>query len=122
MTYQKRHQANKKGQWAEAFAAAYLQCKGYRILRRRYKTRYGEIDLIAQKGRVVAMVEVKARRTIGGALESVTPRNQKRIEAAAHSFLATLPADVGRDIRFDVIAVGWPWFVRHLDNAWRPRP
>jgi putative endonuclease len=105
---------------AEAFAALLLRLKGYRILARRYKTRVGEIDLIARRGRTIAFVEVKARRSLAAALESLTPAMRARICRAALSYIARNPRHAGCDLRFDLIAAAPPFYWRHLDNAWRP--
>ena len=115
----RRRQSYRRGHWAEYLAAGFLFLKGYRIVKRRYKTAQGEIDLIARKGRVLVAVEVKNRSSLAAALESITPRNRQRVEAAARHYLAGQPAGFSQDVRFDVIAVGWPFGVRHLDNAWR---
>ena len=61
---------------AEARAAALLMAKGYRILARRFKTPYGEIDIVAQRRKLVAFVEVKARARLDDAAYAVTPRQQ----------------------------------------------
>jgi Holliday junction resolvase-like predicted endonuclease len=64
---EKRIGAYRRGRFAEAIAALLLRAKGHRILARRYKTPVGEIDLVALKGRRLAVVEVKQRRTIDDA-------------------------------------------------------
>mgnify|MGYP001481620910 CR=1 FL=1 len=61
--------ARRSGRRAEAWAALWLMAKGYRILGFRLRTRLGEIDLLAQKGRALAVVEVKQRATVEAALE-----------------------------------------------------
>ncbi|MEO0501369.1 MAG: YraN family protein [Pseudomonadota bacterium] len=57
-----REQAERRGRRAETLAAWYLRLKGYRILGRRLRTRGGEIDIVARRGRTIVFVEVKARR------------------------------------------------------------
>jgi len=116
----KRVKAHRRGHMAESVAAVFLMLKGYRILSRRYKTPVGEIDIIARRGNAVVFVEVKTRKAIDTALESVTVKMKRRIERAGEYYLSTHPAEVGRDLRFDVIAISLPFFIRHLDNAWRP--
>jgi putative endonuclease len=108
------------GHAAEHFAAFVLTCKGYRILARRYKTPVGEVDIIARRGKVTAFVEVKARATLDGALESITPRGQGRVVRAALHYASVNPAVMNGDMRFDVFAFAAPFRWRHLDNAWRP--
>lgn len=117
----KKVTAHKKGMLAESFAVLYLQTKGYQIVRRRYKTPGGEIDIIAKKKDTLAMVEVKSRKVLRDALESVPPRTQKRIEAAAIHFLHAYPQYADLAVRFDVLAFGSGAWPTHLDNAWHAR-
>jgi putative endonuclease len=119
MTKTDRIRRYKDGLWAETLSAWYLRCKGYRILRQRYKTPMGEIDIIARRGKVVAFIEVKRRGSYEDAVISVTPRTQSRIVRAAQMFMAQQDGLQNCDLRFDVIAV-LPFRLRHLDNAWRP--
>lgn len=109
--YQKRFGAYRRGHRSEWLAAAALILKGYRILARRYRTPAGEIDLIARRGNLVLMVEVKARPTLIEAMESVSYTAERRIEAAADLWLSRR-ADYGRlSVRFDLVAVlprRWP--------------
>lgn len=93
--------------------------KGYRILARRYRTKLGEIDLIARRGDLVLIVEVKARRTLLEAMEALARSSEKRIEGAADLWLARQP-DYGRlSVRFDMVAVlPWRWPV-HVENVFQ---
>lgn len=113
------------GVWAEYLAAFYLWLKLYKIVALRYKTPVGEIDIVARKGNVLVIVEVKARADIADALASINARGRKRIEDAARHFMAHHCGSEDMDVRFDVIAIGlckaWPICLRHLDNAWRSR-
>ena len=112
-----------KGVRAEDVAADYLMEMGYKILERRYKTKYGEIDIIAllekAEEKVLCFVEVKVRKTYEEAVIAVTPRSQKRIEYSALSFLSQGPAYVTCDMRFDVVAITEGGEIWHLDNAWQ---
>lgn len=110
-----------RGVEAEEHAANYLRERGYKIIKQRYKTKFGEIDIIARKGDIVCFVEVKARKTKAEALESVTPRAQRRIEQSALFFLSEYPEYVDFMMRFDVIAIAQPFEITHLDNAWEAR-
>ena len=108
---------HEKGVQAEKRAALWLEAKGYEILEQRYKTPMGEIDLIIKRGDVIAFVEVKARKTKGEALESITPRARKRIIQTAEHFLSTYTE--AYDIaRFDALAVTAD-DIYHLENAWQ---
>lgn len=101
----KRRKAERRGHAAEYWAALYLLLRGYRILAIRYRTRLGEIDLIARKKDVVAIVEVKARSSAEGAVDAVGWRSQQRIRAAADLWLSRR-RDAGRfSLRFDIVAV-----------------
>jgi putative endonuclease len=116
-----RIKAYKRGHFAEALAAISLRFKGYRILATRYKTPVGEIDVIAKRRNVLVLVEVKMRKTETDALEAITFKNQSRVTQAAQYFISAHPACAHMDIRFDVIVMGWPFYWRHLDNAWQGR-
>jgi putative endonuclease len=102
---------------AESRAAMLLFAKGYRIAARRWKTPFGEIDIVARRRHVLVFVEVKARERADEAAEAVTERAKRRIIAAAELWLAHHPDDMYRDIRFDVILVTPGRFPQHLANA-----
>ncbi len=104
---------------AELCAEIVLRLKGYRILARRYKTPVGEIDIVARRGRMIAFVEVKFRRSLPEALESLTPSMKGRITNAARHFIAAYPAYGDYDMRFDLFALTGLFSFRHLDNAWQ---
>ena len=114
-----RKDTYKFGLLAETLAGLFLMAKGYRILERRYKTPVGEIDLIARRGKTIVFIEVKARGELTAALESVTPNMKNRITRAGQYFLSSHPALSSCDMRFDLIALAPPFYLRHLDNAWQ---
>lgn len=98
-------------------AAALLMVKGYRILARQHRTPYGEVDLIAIRGRRLAFVEVKRRATMLDAEAALTPRQAGRIGRAADYWLDRNPSFRDREIGLDAVLVAprrWP---RHLMNA-----
>ena len=99
---------------AEARAAAYLMAKGYRILAKRFRSPYGEIDLVARKRNLVAFVEVKARASLDDAAYAVTPRQQARIIAAAQAWLMAHPEHAEFELRFDAILIAPRSLPRHL--------
>jgi putative endonuclease len=90
----------------ETLAVAELERRGYVILDRRYRTRHGEIDIVARDGSVTVFVEVKARTTadFGTAAEAVTPLKQRRLVSMAIDYLARHRLQ-DRPCRFDVVAV-----------------
>jgi putative endonuclease len=99
---------------AETRAAALLIAKGYRILARRFRSPYGEIDIVARKRNLIAFVEVKARATLDDAAYAVTPRQQRRIVNAAQAWLMMHPEHAELDLRFDVMLIAPRHLPRHL--------
>ena len=94
------------GRQGEDLACRELRRRGYAILARRFRTRHGEIDIVARDGDVLVFVEVKARssRSFGGALGAVTPRKQRQVIAMAQRYMARVRW-VARPCRFDVVAI-----------------
>jgi putative endonuclease len=117
----KRRKAYRRGHRGEMLAALALRLKGFRILARRYRTKLGEIDLIARRGDLVLIVEVKARRTLIEAMQAIAYESERRIEGAADLWLSRQP-DYGRlSVRFDMVAVlPWRWPV-HVANVFHGR-
>lgn len=107
---------------AEGRAAAFLMAKGYRILVKRFRTPYGEIDIIARKRNLLAFVEVKARASLDDAAYAVTPRQQRRIIDAAQAWLMTHPEHAEFELRFDAILVAPRSLPRHLVAAFDASP
>jgi putative endonuclease len=91
--------AFRTGLSAETRAAAFLMAKGYRILEKRFRTRYGEIDIVARRRNLVAFIEVKARASLDEAAYAVTARQQVRIVAAAQAWLMAHPEAFVSSIR-----------------------
>ncbi|MFD1744702.1 YraN family protein [Rhizobium helianthi] len=115
--FRNRKHAERRGRWSEYWAALFLMAKGYRILNLRYKTRSGEIDLVARKGSLVIFVEVKARQHLQGALDAVSFRSQNRIRAASDHWMSRRKDAATLSQRYDIIAV-LPWrFPRHFVDA-----
>ena len=124
----KKQRAYRRGLDAEWLSVLSLRARGYRILARRYRCGVGEIDIVAQRGRVIAAIEVKARDSAARALLSVTRRQQQRITRAAEQFMAHHPQLAQCDWRFDVMWVtadrsrirSWRHILpQHLKDAWR---
>lgn len=99
----KRLEFGKKGEKA---AEAHLKKQGYRILKKNYRTKIGEIDLIAEHNKVLVFIEVKSRTdpSLEHPFMAVTPRKQKKIAQVASLFLARNKVS-DRQIRFDVVSV-----------------
>jgi len=102
---------------AESRAAAYLLAKGYRILARRFRTRFGEIDIVARRRNLIAFIEVKARATLDDAAYAITPQQRQRIIAAAQAWLMNHPEHDKLDCRFDAILIAPKSLPRHLTAA-----
>jgi putative endonuclease len=99
---------------AEARAAAFLIAKGYRVLARRFRTPYGEIDIVARRRNLLAFIEVKARASLDEAAYAVTPRQQQRIVAAAQVWLMAHPEHAEFEMRFDAMLIAPRRLPRHL--------
>ena len=113
-----RRAAERRGHRAETLAAWMLRLKGYRIVARRFRCRAGEADLIARRGATIAIVEVKARRDAGAALDAVGAHARRRIAAAGLEWAARQQDYASFSIRHDIVAVvpgRWP---RHFENVW----
>lgn len=108
--------AHRQGHRAEWWAAAWLMLKGYQILGFRLRTRQGEIDLLARKGRVLVVAEVKRRASLEAALAAVGPEQRRRLRAAGQTLLRQRPSLQGYDLRLDMIALVPRRFPRHVAN------
>ena len=95
-----------RGRTGESAAAKFLERRGYRIVAYNYRTRLGEIDLIAEDRGTVVFIEVKARATdrFGGPGEAVTPAKQARIARLAQQFLTARRLG-DRPCRFDAVLI-----------------
>ena len=112
-----RRSRYRRGLSSEIIAAAFLICRGYRILARRFRAHSGEIDLIAKRGRRVVFVEVKHRATLADCQASVTPLTRRRVHSAADLWLARHERFQNCDLGFDLVFIvprHWPM---HLINA-----
>ena len=103
------------GLWGEWRAARYLKKQGLRIIEKRYRTRHGEIDLIAWDGDTLVFVEVKmrAKGKIGDGAAAVNGQKRRSIRYAAQIYLQSHPV---RDVRFDVIEITLSG-IRHIRHA-----
>lgn len=112
-------QARASGRRGEVLAALLLMAKGYRILGFRLATPQGEIDLLAVRGGVLAVVEVKRRGTLEAALEAVRQDQRDRLRRAARSIAAGRPTLKDVTIRLDLMALAPGRLPRHIPDAWR---
>lgn len=111
--------ANDHGFVAEAKAAACLRQDGWRVLAHRLRTPAGELDLVAERDGLTAMIEVKSRATLAQAAYALRPRQQARMVAAAEIALAENPGWGASGVRFDVILVDRAGTVRRITDAFR---
>lgn len=107
--------AHKEGQLYETLAALLLTFKGYRILKTRLRTPVGEVDILATRGDVLVLVEVKKRGTAEGAGAAIAPAQQQRLHAAAGHVAAQYGAD--KTIRFDAVLFAPAQLPMHIKNA-----
>ena len=96
------------GAWGETHTADYLRRRGYTLRAANYRTRHGEIDIIAEKDGILALVEVKTRRDdrFAKPMEAVTPAKLAKIRLAGLAYLAETGCDL--PVRFDVAEVYAP--------------
>jgi putative endonuclease len=112
-------EARLSGRRGEVVAACWLMAKGYRILGFRLKAPGAEIDLLAQRAGVLAVVEVKRRATIEEALESVTFDQRERLRRAGANLAARRPALSRLGVRLDLLALAPGRLPRHIPDAWK---
>ena len=113
----KRIRAERLGRWSEYRAALALLIKGYRIVALRYKTKAGEVDIIARRGDLVIFVEVKARKDLRAGVDAVSYTAERRIENAADHWLRRQSDATRLSLRHDIIVVRpWRW-PTHFEGA-----
>ena len=109
--------ARPSGRRGEVLAAIWLMAKGYRILGFRLKTPQAEIDLLATRGKVLAVVEVKRRTSLLAALETVTFDQCERSRRAGANLAARRPGLAGAAVRLDLMALAPGKLPRHIPDA-----
>jgi len=114
-----RRRAVAVGRVAEAACRLALRLKGYRIVAADLRLPQGQIDIVAVRGGVMAVVEVKARLD-GGAAETIGRRQRDRLARAAEVLRARRPDLAALALRFDAMLVGGLRWPRHIVDAWRP--
>lgn len=111
--------ARLSGRRAEVLAACWLMLKGYRILGFRLRTPQAEIDLLALRGRTLAVVEVKRRMDITAALETVSFDQRERLRRAGAMLAARRPGLSGAAVRLDLMALAPGRLPMHIPDAWK---
>ena len=116
--------SRQKGDRGEDQAVLLLKNKGYTLLAKQYATRWGEIDIIAQKKDLIVFVEVKTRaQAYSSLLELVTFKKQQRLIKTAYQFIQEHERKLQKSFsyRFDVITVcGSAPFFNHIEQAFVP--
>ena len=110
----------RRGRFSELLAAAMLMAKGYRILERRRRTPYGELDIIAVRGKRLAFVEVKRRATREEAEAALTPYQARRIVRAAEYWIGRNTRYRDHDRGLDAVLVVPLRLPAHLPDALHP--
>lgn len=111
--------AHREGHGAEWVAALWLMLKGYQILGFRLKGRAGEIDILARRGRVLAVVEVKRRATLEAARLALGGAQRDRLLAAGRAVARARRGLAGLELRLDMVALAPRRFPRHLRGLGR---
>ena len=106
-----------KGIISELIACIFLFFKGYKILKRRYKTHFGEIDIIAKKGNNLIAVEVKTRKNKKLAIEAIREHQINRIYKTLNYFISKNPQFINCNIRIDILLVMFNNFPIHIINV-----
>ena len=104
---------------AETAACLALVRRGWTVLARRFRTEAGEIDIIAAQPDLLAIIEVKARRTLTDAALALSARQRGRLIAAADIALAEHPEWAREGMRFDLMVVDSTGTVRRIADAFR---
>lgn len=116
---EKYRTANRLGIQGELAAVNYLRGQGYQILARRYKSKFGEIDLLVTKGLELRAVEVKSKSRKDAVIGAVvTSRQCKRIINGTRDFLSEHPDYQQYNITFDVVLFRPDCTIEYLPNAW----
>lgn len=118
----RKNNALRFGAIAEQLCRLILRLKGYRVLASRLRTKVGEIDILAERGSVLAVIEVKARPTEEAALNAISISQQKRLERAALWVQRGDRRLADHCLRFDLFAVAHWRIPRHIQNAWTVNP
>ena len=100
-------------------AEAALAAEGWQVLARRLRTAAGEVDLVAERAGLLAIIEVKRRPTLADAAAALGPRQRARLVAAAEIILGDHPEWGGTGVRFDVLVVDGDGQVRRIADAFR---
>ena len=108
----------RSGAMAEDSAARAYEAKGGIVAKRRWRSPFGEVDLIVREGATVVVVEVKKARRLDDAAHRLSRRQMDRLCAAAGAFCEGEPRGALTDLRFDLALVDGTGRVQVIENAW----
>lgn len=115
----RRQRAERRGRIAEWLCLWHLRLHGWRIIARGWRCPAGEIDIVARRGAILAIIEVKSRPEVVLAANALTSRQRRRIARAAEALIMSRPDLAKLDLRFDLMLVAPHRLPRHWRNAWR---
>jgi putative endonuclease len=115
----RRQRAERRGRLAEWLCLWHLRLRGWNIVAQGWRCPAGEIDIIARRRKILAIIEVKSRGEVAVAANAVTRRQRRRIARATEALLISRPDLAGLDLRFDVMLVAPKRLPRHWRDAWR---
>jgi putative endonuclease len=115
----KRLKARRRGRIGEQLCRWHLRLRGWRILACDWRCPAGEIDILARRRDVLAVIEVKSRPDFATGAAALLPRQRRRIARATEAFLLMRPDLAAMAVRFDVMVVEPRRLPRHLPGAWR---
>jgi putative endonuclease len=117
-TYLLRANSYYAGIATEKLAVKYLKKQNYKILATNFKTKVGEIDIIATKNNALVAIEVKYRKNETALPYSITLQKQKRVARALEMYCKRYKQYGNSKLRFDVILVNYELKIKHMENAW----
>jgi putative endonuclease len=115
----RRRRAERRGRLAEWLCLWHLRLRGWHIVARGWRCPAGEIDIVARRRAVLAVIEVKSRAEFAAAANALAPRQRRRIARATEALLTARPDLAGLDVRFDLMLVAPRRLPRHWRDAWR---
>ena len=116
--YKKKIKSYYFGIFSEYLVVVFLFFKGYRVLKRRHQSYFGEIDIIAKKRDLLVIIEVKARKIVNNVEEVLSFSQQNRITESASDFFSKNKKYQKLGIRFDLIIVKPFSIPLHLKGYW----
>jgi putative endonuclease len=114
----KRAKARRRGRLGEQLCRWHLRLRGWRILACDWRCPVGEIDILARRRGILAVIEVKSRPDFAAGAAALQPRQRRRIARAAEAYLLMRPDLAALALRFDVMVVAPRRLPRHLQGAW----